>query len=64
MGEIVREKFVQNPELAQKLLSTGSAYLEEGNTWGDKVWGTVNGSGANQLGFILMRVRDELAERQ
>lgn len=63
MEEIVREKFVQNPELAQKLIATGNAYLEEGNTWGDKVWGTVNGSGANNLGIILMKVRNELAER-
>lgn len=38
MEEIVRAKFVQNPELAQKLIATGNAYLEEGNTWGDKVW--------------------------
>jgi ribA/ribD-fused uncharacterized protein len=62
MEEIVRAKFVQNPELAQKLIATGNAYLEEGNTWGDKVWGTVNGSGANNLGIILMKVRNELAE--
>lgn len=60
MGEIVREKFSQNPELAQRLIATGDAYLEEGNTWGDKVWGTVNGSGANNLGIILMKVRNEL----
>ena len=60
MEEIVREKFVQNPELAQKLLATSDAYLEEGNTWGDRIWETVNGSGANRLGIILMRVRNEL----
>lgn len=62
MEEIVRAKFVQNPELAQKLIATGNAHLEESNTWGDKVWGTVNGSGANNLGIILMKVRNELAE--
>ena len=60
MKEIVREKFVQDPELAHKLIATGNAYLEEGNTWGDKVWGTVNGLGANNLGIILMKVRNEL----
>lgn len=60
MEEIVRAKFTQNTELADKLLATGDAYLEEGNTWGDRVWGTVNGSGANQLGIILMQIRAEI----
>ena len=60
MEEIVRAKFRQNTELADKLLATGDAYLEEGNTWGDRVWGTVNGSGANRLGVILMQIRAEI----
>lgn len=60
MEEIVRAKFTQDTELADKLLATGDAYLEEGNTWGDRVWGTVNGSGANRLGFILMQIRAEI----
>lgn len=60
MGEIVRAKFEQNPDLAEKLLSTNDAYLEEGNTWGDRTWGTVNGAGANHLGRILMEVRGSL----
>lgn len=60
MSDIVRCKFTQNPDLADKLLATGDAYLEEGNTWGDRVWGTVNGSGRNLLGQILMTVREEL----
>lgn len=62
MEEIVRAKFTQNTELADKLLATGDTYLEEGNTWGDRVWGTVNGVGANQLGIILMKIRDEIRE--
>lgn len=37
-------------------------HLEEGNTWGDTIWGTVDGVGENRLGKILMRVRDELNE--
>jgi ribA/ribD-fused uncharacterized protein len=57
MYEIVKAKFEQNEELKQKLLATGDELLEEGNTWGDKIWGTVNGVGQNQLGKILMRVR-------
>lgn len=58
----MRAKFTQNTELAGKLLATGDTYLEEGNTWGDRVWGTVNGIGANQLGIILMKIRDEIRE--
>ena len=53
MREIVHEKFAQNPDLAQRLIDTGDEYREEGNTWGDRVWGTVNGQGANLLGQIL-----------
>lgn len=60
MYEICLAKFSQNEELKTKLLSTGDKHLEEGNTWGDKIWGTVNGKGQNHLGKILMRVREEL----
>ena len=60
MKEIVTAKFEQNEDLQQKLLDTGDAYLEEGNTWGDRVWGTVNGKGANNLGKILMEVRENI----
>lgn len=60
MRELVLAKFTQNPELRDELLATGDAYLEEGNTWGDRIWGTVNGVGANNLGKILMEVRAEL----
>lgn len=60
MRDVVRAKFLENPELSQRLLATSGEYLEEGNTWGDRVWGTVNGSGANLLGQILMEVREEL----
>lgn len=60
MAEIVKAKFEQNKDLAQMLLDTNDAYLEEGNNWGDRIWGTVNGQGANNLGIILMNVREEL----
>lgn len=60
MREIVRAKFEQNEDLKQKLLATGDEHLEEGNTWGDRIWGTVNGVGENRLGKILMKVREEL----
>lgn len=60
MYEIVKAKFSQNEELKNKLIATGDEHLEEGNTWGDRIWGTVNGKGQNNLGKILMRVREEL----
>lgn len=64
MYEVCMAKFSQNPDLKDKLLATGNRHLEEGNTWGDTVWGTVNGVGQNNLGKILMRVRGELATMQ
>lgn len=60
MYEICLAKFSQNENLKARLLETGDKHLEEGNTWGDKIWGTVNGEGENNLGKILMRVRAEL----
>jgi hypothetical protein len=60
MLECVRYKFTHHPELAAKLLATGDAYLEEGNTWGDRIWGVYHGQGTNWLGKILMTVRAEL----
>lgn len=61
MRRIVHAKFTQNKDLREKLLATGSAALEEGNNWGDRTWGTVDGVGRNLLGKILMDVRDALA---
>ena len=58
MYEICLAKFSQNEDLRQKLLDTGNEYLEEGNTWGDTYWGTVNGKGKNKLGKTLMKVRE------
>lgn len=63
MEGIVQAKFEQNEDLKERLLATGDTYLEEGNTWGDKIWGTVDGEGENNLGKILMKVRDRLREK-
>lgn len=60
MYEIVYAKFSQNEDIKEKLLATNEEHIEEGNTWGDKIWGTVDGIGENRLGKILMRVREEL----
>lgn len=60
MYEICKNKFLQNEDLKTKLLNTGNEYLEEGNKWNDREWGTCNGIGKNKLGKILMKIRDEL----
>lgn len=60
----VREKF-KDDYLAELLLSTGEQDLIEGNWWHDIYWGvcTCNkcaDKGENNLGKILMTVREEL----
>lgn len=62
MQEIVFAKFVQNPELRNKLLKTGDLEIIEGNTWGDVYWGVCAGKGENHLGKILMEVRRRLRQ--
>ena len=66
MEGIVRAKFTQNEDLKWRLIGTGDAYLEEGNTWHDTCWGVdaKTGEGLNHLGRILMKVRDELREKE
>ena len=65
MNAILHQKFAV-PELAQLLLATGDAYLEEGNHWHDNRWGRCTcekckvKEGQNWLGKILMGIRDEL----
>lgn len=60
MYEICLDKFKRNPLLMKELIATGTEELVEGNTWGDKIWGKVDGIGENRLGKILMNVREEL----
>lgn len=64
MFHIVLLKFEQHPDLAEKLIATGDTFLEEGNHWNDKFWGTVEGKGRNILGNILMNVRAILRDRK
>lgn len=59
----VNEKF-KNPELSKMLIDTGEEELVEGNTWGDTYWGVCNNIGENNLGKILMRVRDKIKSNQ
>ena len=62
MKDIVRDKFTRHKRLRTALLETGTTKLIEGNTWGDLYWGAnlSTGVGRNQLGRILMQIRDEL----
>jgi len=55
---LVRLKFTES-NLRTQLLATGDTELVEGNKWGDKFWGVCRGEGQNQLGRILMAVREE-----
>jgi predicted NAD-dependent protein-ADP-ribosyltransferase YbiA (DUF1768 family) len=60
MEDCVRYKFTHHDDLRAKLLATGDSVLEEGNTWGDRIWGVYQGQGDNRLGKILMKIRAEL----
>ena len=59
MYQICKEKF-KNEELKEKLLATGDKILIEGNTWNDDFWGKCSDNGKNNLGIILMKIREEI----
>src|SRR5215469_15997678 len=59
METLLRQKF-SIPELKEKLLSTGTQTLVEGNGWGDTFWGVCEGVGRNELGKLLMKIRGEV----
>lgn len=63
MFQTVLKKFLQSEFLKERLLSTNNLHIEEGNTHGDKIWGTVNGEGQNLLGICLMGVREYIREK-
>lgn len=60
LGRLVEQKFTRSEELGRKLLATDDAELVEENSWGDVFWGVCRGVGRNELGKILMRVREGL----
>jgi ribA/ribD-fused uncharacterized protein len=62
MSQLVRQKF-DDPFLKEQLISTYPLELIEGNYWGDTFWGVCKGTGNNNLGKILMAVRDEVRPR-
>ncbi|QUM75468.1 GTP cyclohydrolase II [Moritella sp. 24] len=63
MRDIVLEKFSQNPSYAYQLVATGEQILTE-HSHKDAYWGDGgDGSGRNELGKILMAVRNDLAQQ-
>lgn len=64
MTGLVMQKFL-DPDLKELLLATAPAKLVEGNRWHDQVWGDCycpkhkQVPGLNNLGKILMKVREE-----
>ena len=59
MEQLLRQKFYAGSKLAISLQRIEENIVEE-NYWGDTFWGTFNNKGANNLGKILMKIRDEL----
>lgn len=64
MYEICLNKFLQHQDLKALLIATGDNILIEGNSWGDRYWGMVNGIGNNHLGKILMDIREKLKNEE
>jgi len=70
MWKLVNKKFEQNPDLAQKLLSTDGVFLMEGNYWCDNYFGVCTCNSChenvqrprNMLGEILMEVRSRFRQ--
>lgn len=60
MKDLLIIKF-RDSMLKQKLLDTGNQELIEGNTWNDTFWGICYGKGKNNLGKLLMIIRDRIS---
>ena len=59
MREILEIKF-SDELLASMLLATGEEELVEGNWWGDTFWGVCGEKGENNLGKLLMALRERI----
>ena len=66
LRELIKLKFIGNPDLLNRLLETGDAMLIENNIWHDNFYGNCtcnrcqNITGFNYLGAALMQLRDQL----
>ncbi len=66
MEDLVRQKFAQEP-YTTLLLETGTQEIIEGNKWHDNFWGMCScpdceDKGENNLGKILMQIREEIRQ--
>lgn len=60
MYEVIAEKFLQNPDLAERLIQTNGQLITEGDRFSDTFWGLTEDGGENHLGNILMYIRDNV----
>ena len=66
MEDCLRAKF-QDPSFREQILLTGDEFLVEGTTWHDQYWGICTcdkcgGNGRNRLGYLLMKIREEIRD--
>lgn len=63
MRQLLSLKFdpERHPGLCKMLVGTGTRELIHGNYWGDTFWGVCLEKGQNQLGLLLMEIRDKLS---
>lgn len=64
MEFVLQRKFAEGTGWLERLVATGSEELVERNTWHDRFWGQCfcdrcQGAGRNELGKLLMKLRDE-----
>lgn len=60
METALRQKFSPGTTWYEKLMATGEEEIVEWNNWNDKYWGrTLDGVGENNLGKLLMKLRNE-----
>lgn len=60
MRELLRQKFTRGSALGDMLITTGDEYIQEGNWWKDTYWGVYQGIGQNNLGHLIMEIRNDL----
>jgi len=60
MKDLVHQKFEQEPFRSSLIQTHEHVVIIEGNHWGDIFWGMSGGIGANNLGKIIMEIRDDL----
>eukprot|EP00964_Phaeocystis_antarctica_P046709 scaffold27011_cov63-Phaeocystis_antarctica.AAC.1 len=59
METLLRDKFRRDSALRERLLRTENKNLIANNKWGEAFWGVSGGNGGNNLGKLLMSLRDE-----